>query len=147
MAEHDEPEGADPTAQDATVAGAVAAQRAADAGARSGRYVDDAIGVDRGRTAERTAGPSADPAVDPGPDEPEGPLRRTSDDAVRALMAAVADDVAAAVAPLRDEIDALKAQHASETAIFAERLADQDRWIAELGGRVRDLEQQAPGNR
>jgi hypothetical protein len=147
MAEHHDPEGADPATQDATVAGAVAAQRVADAGARSGRYVDDAIGVDRGRTAERIAGPSAEPAVDTGHDEPEGPPRRTADEPVRGLMAVVANDIATAVAPLRDEIDALKARHAAEIATFAERLIDQDRWIAELGGRVKELEQKAPGNR
>jgi hypothetical protein len=69
--------------------------------------------------------------------------RAGADDAVRSLMAAVANDIAVAVAPLRDEIDALKAQHAAEIATFTERLTQQDGWIAELASRLRQIERDA----
>ena len=80
-------------------------------------------------------------------DEPQDPPRRNANDAVQALMAAVAHDIAAVVAPLRDEIDALKAQHALESATFTERLTQQDGWIAELASRVRELERGTPTGR
>jgi len=109
----------DPAARAATAEEATAAQRGADAGARSGHYVENAIGIDRERTEERISDPGVQRADNTEPNEPEGltsPLDTPAADAAAKSLGST----------LRD------------------RFADHERRIVELERQVRELREAAP---